>query len=452
MKGIDVSNVAFGTSSILDKVGVTFDGDIKIEIGKNLADVIVNATEPNPDPEPDPDPNPDPTDPPIDPNLPEAINYNSLNDIYMSIVANPENVTELKKLIGSNARMRAMATEQEANLLNFLAEVYTATPYSLSSELSRKSVENFSNIIMDKDLRPNNKKWSVFGGFSHLAGDIENSYFGQNKYTWDTKERINDVENTLTGLYAIGEYGVSDTFSLGLLFGANNLESKLANYSKVDGTGVYLSGFMKKYVGNFRLLAGIGYQYGDYTADRSISGVDKIRTYEADYNDKTLNLYTDVKYSHMLTKNLYIEPSIRLNYINISQDGVNESGALSIQTDSKNFDYTTLRFGVDLRKDFHFTSVKQSLSLGTYYEKMSSGNENEKITARFNGGSDFNLLVAGKDGDRIGVKAKYGIEAGNGLSFDFSVDYGFEKDINIGDTKRTNKGEWRIGAGLGYKF
>ena len=75
--------MAFGTSSILDTIKVTNGKEIEIEIGKNLGDVVVNPNDP---------------EEPINPEnkLPENINYESLNKIYKSILANSENVTELK--------------------------------------------------------------------------------------------------------------------------------------------------------------------------------------------------------------------------------------------------------------------------------------------------------------------------------------------------------------------
>lgn len=437
IEGIEVDNVAFGTSSILDTVKVTNGKEVEIEIGKNLGDVVVNPNDP---------------EEPINPEnkLPENINYESLNKIYKSILANSENVTELKKLLGSD--LKTLETEQEKYLVNYLAEIYTSTPYSLSSELSRKSIENLGEIIANKDLKPTEKKWSIYGGFTHLDGDVENIYYGQNKYSWDNGYKKDSVENKMTGLYTFGEYGIKEDISLGVIFGANNLESSLSNGSKVDGTAIYLGGFVKKYMKNLRLLAGIGYQYGDYEIDRYSLGADMVRAYNSDYNDKALNLYTDIKYSHVLKEKFYLEPSIRLNYTHISQDGADESGKLSIKTDSKDFDYMSLRVGMDIRKDFYISDIKQSFSLGSYYEKMIDGDENEKITGRFSGGSDFNILVAGKNKDRVGLIAKYETELENGISFDLKGDYSFERSIYIGDMKHTDKGEWRIGAGLGYRF
>lgn len=446
MSGIDVTNVAFGTSSILDKVEVELDGDIKIEIGKDLGDVIVKPEEPEkPDPDPDPNPDPDP-----DEKLPENINYESLNKIYGSIVENPENVTELKKLIGSD--LKTLSTEQEKYLVNYLAEMYVSSPYSLSSELSRKSVDNFVDIVSDKDLKPKEKSWSIYGGFTHIDGGVENSYYGQNQYTWDNGIKKDKIDSKLSGLYTFGEYGVKDNLSFGVIFGANNLESEVANGSKVDGTAIYLGGFVKKYMGNLRLLAGAGYQYGDYEVDRYSLGADKIRDYGESYNDNTFNLYTDIKYSHMVRENFYLEPSIRLNYIHISQEGIKESGKLSIETDSKDFDYTNLRFGMDIRKNFYTANMKHSLVFGGYYEKMLDGDENEKITARFEEGSDFDILVAGKNRDKVGVRVKYEVELENGISFDVKGDYSFARDVHIGDMKHEDKGEWRVGVGLGYRF
>ncbi len=49
--------------------------------------------------------------------------------------------------------------------------------------------------------------------------------------------------------------------------------------------------------------------------------------------------------------NLFLEPYATLSYTYVDQDGANEgSKTLAIETDSKSFDYTVGKVGVDLKK------------------------------------------------------------------------------------------------------
>ena len=84
--------------------------------------------------------------------------------------------------------------------------------------------------------------------------------------------------------------------------------------------------------------------------------------------------------------------------------------------------------------------------------RLLTGADEENITGRFKGGSDFDILVAHKNEHSIGLNAKYALELENGILFDVKGSYSFERDSHNGSGKNRNKGEWIAGTGLGYKF
>ena len=383
-------------------------------------------------------------------NLPYSPNlrYEKLNKIYHSIVS-------VEDLLGNFN----VDDERLVLFLDYLNNIYAGSPYSYSSELSRKSAGMFRDIVVDNIFRPEKDKWMIYGGLTHIDGGTKDTYYGKGYYTTDIGSSDMDADTKITGAYMLGEYGVSDTLTSGVVIGGNKLKSDLSNGSKVDGSAMYLGAYAKKYLGNLKVTAGAGFQYGDYDADRM--AVNKVASdetkavmkYSDNYNDITYDIYLNGRYSHQVGDNLFLEPYATLSYTYVDQDGANEGNkTLAIETDSKSFDYTVGKAGVDLKKVIPHEKGKSTLSVGVSYTKILDGADEEHITGRFKGGSDFDILVAHKNEHSIGLNAKYALELENGVIFDVKGTYSIERDSHNGSGKNRTKGEWIVGAGLGYKF
>ena len=380
--------------------------------------------------------------------LPDYLEYSQLNKIYQSIVS-------VDDLIGNFN----VDDEGLVLFLDYLNNIYAGSPYSYSSELSRKSVGMFRDIVTDNQFKANTGKWMIYGGLTHVDGGTKDTYYGKGYYTYDIGSSDMDADTKITGAYMLGEYGVSDTLTSGVVIGGNKLKSDLSNGSKVDGSALYIGAYAKKYIGNLKVTAGAGFQYGDYAADRM--AVNRVASdtemsgmkYSDNYNDMTYDIYLNGRYSNSIGDNLFLEPYAILSYTYIDQDGANEgSKALAIETDSKSFDYTVGKVGVDLKKVIPHEKGKSTLSAGISYTKILDGAEEEYITGRFKGGSDFDILVAHKNEHSIGLNAKYALELENGILFDVKGTYSVERDSHNQSGKNKTKGEWIVGAGLGYKF
>ena len=372
-------------------------------------------------------------------NLP---NYDSVNKIYKSAIQTDDNVNALLELTDSSSSYE----EQNENLVLFLEEIYAESPYSYSSELSRKSAGMFRDIVADNMFRPNLNQWLVMGGLTHIDGGTEDRYYGKNSYKpFDTA-----ADTKLTGAYALGKYGYSENVTLGVTAGGNRSEAEL-NRSKVKGNSGYIGAFAENYRGNLTLKAGAGVQYSEYDADRNTIGG---YSYSDKYSDMTYDIYLNGRYSHNIGDNLFLEPYGTLSYTYVDQEGTDEgSKVLAIETDSKSFDYTSAKVGVDLKKVIPHEKGKSILSAGVSYTRLLSGADSDNLTGRFEGGSDFDILVASKNEYSLGLNAKYTLELENGVLFDVKGTYSIERDsYNDGNTRNRNKGEWIVGAGLGYKF
>ena len=178
-------------------------------------------------------------------------------------------------------------------------------------------------------------------------------------------------------------------------------------------------------------------------------------SYSDNYNDMAYDIYLNGRYSHNIGENLFLEPYGTLSYTYVYQEGADEgSKVLAIETDSKSFDYTAAKVGVDIKKVIPHEKGKSTLSAGVSYTRLLTGADEENITGRFKGenATDFDILVAHKNEQSIGLNAKYALELESGILFDVKGNYSLERDSHNGTGKNRNKGEWIVGAGLGYKF
>ena len=375
--------------------------------------------------------------------IPDETEYKALDKIYQSSKTD-DNMNALVEIVDSSSD-----EEQWKKLLSFLGGIYTETPYSYSSELSRKSMGMFRDIITENQFKPNLNQWLIMGGLTHVDGGTKDSYYGQNYHEIDTGTADVDVDMKLTGAYALGKYGYSENVSLGVTAGGNRSEAKLP-MSKVKGNSGYIGAFAENYRGNLTLKAGAGIQYSEYDANRATLGG---HSYSDKYSDMTYDIYLNGRYSHNIGNNLFLEPYGTLSYTYVDQEGADEgSKVLAIETDSKSFDYTAAKVGVDLKKVIPHEKGKSTLSAGVSYTRLLTGADEENITGRFKGGSDFDILVAHKNEHSIGLNAKYALELENGILFDVKGSYSVERDSHNGNGKNRNKGEWIVGAGIGYKF
>ena len=379
---------------------------------------------------------------------PDDINYYQLNKVYKGILS-----TDQIKYFD------VVSQENLSALLGYLNDVYAGNPYSYSSELSRKSMGIFRDIITENLFKADTGKWMIYGGLTHIDGGTKDTYYGKGYYTYDIGSSDIDADTKITGAYMLGEYGVSDDFKAGVAVGGNKLKSDLSNGSKAEGNAMYIGGYTKKHIGNLKVTAGMGFQYGNYDVDRlAINNVpsdiaEPVMKYSDNYNDISYDIYLNGRYFHSIGDNLYLEPYGTLSYTYVKQDGADEENkTLAIETDSKSFDYTSAKVGLDLKKVIPHEKGKSTLSVGASYTRLLNGADEEYITGRFKGGSDFDILVTHKNEHSLGLNAKYTLELENGILFDVKGSYAIERDSHNQSGKNKTKGEWIVGTGLGYKF
>ena len=445
------------TNSILNGAKVSeeltdgkYNTNIKIEAKKDLFSIgknIIPPVTPNPDK-------------PVDPILPSVDNdlYESLNEIYKGIyTGGNEDFNALNDIVTEHTfidkdkddyTVIKIEKMQLATLLEYLRNVYSETPYSFSNESTRKSLALFHSVVRDNSFKAKEDEWLIYGGLTYQDNDQEQTFYGRNYHSFDIGASYTDVNIKTAGAYGQFEYGHTDTLSTGIMIGGSNSDVKVGA-SKLEGTGAYVGVYAKKDIKDLRITTGIGYQYTEYDATRrTVNGV-----YTEDYKDTGLNLYLDGKYSYDLGNNLFIEPKAGLSYAHIEQDSIkeNNSKALALNVNSKDFDVLKGNVGVDIKKVIPTEKGKHSVSVGVSYKRILDGEKTDYLTANF-GGSDFELLVPHKNKGQASIGVKYEAELENGMFYDIKGNYFMNSDAKESTHKNADRGEWRVGLGFGYKF
>lgn len=436
-------------------------GDIKVTVGPDLFELISPPEPPKPpvDPEPPIDP-----EPPVNKYQPR---YTQLNKIYKSLIADGDNInaiypttsiTLLKQYL--DYPVQSDVTDMAlGNLLTLLNEIYTASPYSFSSELSRESMGLYSDAIIDNPFKAREKEWMIYGGLLHESVDLKDRYYAKNYHGFDTVDKATNlkVDNKVTGAYTLAEYGIDSTLSAGAILGGSKNKSDISNGSNLDGNSFYIGGYFKKDIEELRVIGGIGYQYTDYDAKRVAGNMMQSFSYDNDYSDNGLNIYLSGRYDYALGNDFYLVPKAKLSYTYIDQDSVNEGDKpLAMNVDSKSFDVFEGLIGVDLKKEFLHESGKSALKVGVAYKRILSGYEDDYLTANMKNGSDFDLLVPDKVKNNYIAGIGYEYESQKGVLFNVNGSYSFDVKENNStkDNSRTKNSAngWSIGAGIGYKF
>lgn len=413
------------------------------------------------------------TNPPVNPDPPVKTHncqrYEELNKIYKSLIANGDNINAinattslemLKKYLNypteCSGEIEKKALE---NLIKLLNDIYASSPYSFSSGLSNKSMDLYAKTIIDNPFKARDKEWMFYGGLLHESIDLKDKYYGKNYHGFDIRDKTSNVkaDNKITGAYALGEYGINSTLSLGVLLGGNKNKSDISNGSNLDGNGFYIGGYFKKDIKDLRILGGIGYQYMNYDAKRVAKNMMQSFSYDNSYNDNGLNIYLDGKYKYSLGDDYYLVPRANLIYNYIKQDGVNEgNSALAMNVDSKDFNMLEGEIGLDIRKEFLNVNGKSSIKAGVAYNRILSRAEDEYLQAKMKGGNKFDLLVPDKVKNRYSVILGYEYESEKGVLFDLKGSYSFNVDesnsIKGNVSSKNSEKSWIIGAGIGYRF
>lgn len=433
------------TDSIIHSATLNDNEDIKITVKRDLDEVISGPVDPV-----------DPVDPdPVTPKPKVAIKYPKLDLIYKSIISSDLNINALNPTVAGielnetlddvrtidesvpSRAIRAVKTAEvgKEELLNILNDIFVENPYGYASYTSKESIDIFSNLVLNNSIKPNAGRWMTYGGATY-----DNS---RCTATTDNTFADKDIDNDIYGGYALGEYGISNNSSVGVILGGTNSDTDISNASKLEGNSFYVGTYGRTEINNFKLKAGIGYQYTDYDTTRVAANTYQYGKYENSMITNGFSCYTSATYSFNLGKNYFLEPKFNLTYTRISQNSVNEGKeALAIEVDSKTIDYLDTEIGIDLAKELKLNKGSMKFKLGASYLYALDGADKDYLTGRMDGGSDFDILIPKRDKDMAKI----------GVSFEGEQENGFIYNIGGGYITGSDLDEYYVGTGIGFKF
>ena len=418
------------TDSLVLDAKLKDDGNILVTVKESI------PLEPPVDPE-DPEP---PVNPSIDPEL-----YEELNKVYESIVSTGE--------IGvlADTTLLEGKTYEEAleALLSILDQIYANNPYAYSLKSSRDSLKLFEDNLSYLNIKPKESEWIVQGKGFYSGVKNDSSESGKGYYGFDTSHRNYETKTSFSGGLATAEYGLTNDSSVGFVLGGGHQNTDFKGSSKIKGNTLYLGAFAKKEMNQFRLMSGIGYQYGSLKGERSVSNLYNSFKTDDTYDVNSFNAFVEVKYDYALNNDWTLSPKAKLSWYYVSQDSVNEGyepGNLSLKVDSAKANTGDLEIGFDLKNTLALNSGKLSniLSAGVI---NTLGDKEKDLTGNILGaqgaGSGFDIqgIKLPKTSGKLSYNLEY--EKTNGMIYTLGIGYEFAKDNNKNITAT---------VGLGYKF
>ncbi|MBC2856950.1 autotransporter outer membrane beta-barrel domain-containing protein [Cetobacterium sp. 2A] len=399
-----------------------------------------------------------PIDPPIDPPVDPPVNppvepptvidsllYEKLNKVYQSTVT----AGEIGALANTTLLEDKTYEESLGGLLTILDQIYANNPYAYTLKSSRDSLKLFEDNMSYLTIKPKENEWIIQGKGIYTGVKNDNASSGKNYYGFDTGHRNYKTTTSTSGGLATFEYGLSDKTSIGGVIGGNNQDINFKGSSKIKGNSLYLGTFAKTDINNFKLMAGLGYQYTAADADRSVSNMyDSFKTSDK-YDINSLNAFAEVKYSIEGNDNWTLEPKARLSYYYIEQDNVNEGytpGQLSVGVDKANSNTADLELGIDLIKNVYLQQgkLKNIFSFGIINTIGDKSKElNGYVLGNSKDGNKFD--IQGVELPRTSGKVAYNLELEqtSGMIYTAGVSMEFAKDYNRNASAT---------IGLGYKF
>ncbi len=380
--------------------------------------------------------------------------YEKIDGIYESLVSSgnknvnklylrDRNINTLYTTVNLNDKTEAEARE---NLFYLLNDIFMANPYGYVSRSSHETFGLFNESILSDKFKPNKGNWLIYGNLNIGGSDYDNYYdnhFVGNYYGFDTEKVVINSESRNYGGYGKAEYGLTDKTSAGIMVGGANSKTDISNGSKLDGDLMYLGGYGKTEINNFRLVGGVGYQYGNFDTTRIAKNDYQSFKHEEDMKTDSFGVYGGVTYEHSIGEKWSVEPNLSLRYTNVKQSSVDEGESiLGISVDSENKGYLDGEIGLDVVRTVRYNDRLAKIRAGVSYSHSLEGADASYVTGRFQGSSDFDILLPEESEGKAKVKASYDVEYDSGVVF----------NVEGGYTSGKNASDYYVGVGVGYKF
>ncbi|MCF2625991.1 autotransporter domain-containing protein [Fusobacterium perfoetens] len=308
-----------------------------------------------------------------------------------------------------------------------LDKIYSSNIYSETVKAAYDTVKMNEEAVLSLARKSEVGKWTAEG----------KALYSKDEY--DRKGTVGEYSSEIesTGLMAAFGYGLNETTTAGIAFSGVKQDVDTDGGS-ADADLFYLGVYGNKIVGNYDFTAGLGYQFGEYEADNTITNVhgsDK-------YDSKALSGYVQGRYTADLGDGLSLQPRVRLGYTYVEQDDTRDSYFGVSDAEITTFD---AEFGLDTVKSVQLEKSKVDVKFGVSYVRT-MGDTDDEFTGRFYGATaseGFNVLGA-ELAENV-VKFNLGAEVTNENGFFYNGGLTYEFGSNDTDV-------YGVNVGVGYKF
>lgn len=370
-----------------------------------------------------------------------AIKYAHLDKIYQSIVS-ADKIDEISETTTLSDKTKEEAIKAQ---LEFYGKIYHSTPYAYSHEISEKSAELITNSLINSKTMPEFKKWIFGGSIAGQEADSDNNFYGANYYGVDNTKAEADIESSIYGAYAFGEYGIAEKQSVGFAVAGTKSDTDISGNSKIKGNSVFVSAYAKQEINNLRMITGLGYQHGFYDSTRTVSNDYQSMSVDKKYEDNLFTIFAGARYSYSLGNNFFLEPNAKLNISHTMQNDINETdnNDLSIEVEEQDFTSVDTEIGFDLVKKINLQKGILNLKLGTSFIYSLEGYEEEYMKAKITGAEkDFEIISPESDRERVRFNIGAEYETEKGMFYNLHGNY----------ITSSNETDYCISFGAGYKF
>lgn len=302
-----------------------------------------------------------------------------------------------------------------------MEKIYYSNIFAKTVKASYTGVKLVEDKISDLSTTTEVGKWTAMG----------TGLYNVNK----NKEQGFENKIETSGLVGSMEYGLNPTTSVGVALSGAYQDVKAAT-GKADGELMYVGTYAKKEYGPYKLIAGLGYQYGRYKADNTTGYVSSSNK----YSTNTFSTYIEGRYTMNVGDAVSIEPKLKLGYTYVDQEDAKDT---YIGVSDANLSTFDTEVGADLVKTIAIENGKVDMTFGASYVRA-MGDTDKDFTGEFaksNGTFDIVGANLAKNTGKFDLSVK--VSKDSGIFYKGGVSY------QVGSDKTRDYG---VNVGLGYKF
>ena len=329
--------------------------------------------------------------------------------------------------------------EEEAlqELKELLSQLKDTNIYSKVNKIAKNEISTYTNIPFDINRSLSENKHYTRGGF--ISNRTVQDNFKGNIYT----------------AYGIYEYKFKDNTSIGFMVGGANTNHKITHTkrsaestptdSTIKGTSAYLGSYFNQELISSKInwINGLGLQYGSYKAERHLKNNYQSFDSNGKVKIKGLNTYTGFVISYPIQEDVALQFKGILSYTFLQQGRVKEKNGLTIDVDSKNYNYLDSEVGIGMSKTLYDIDGKSNLTASISGISGLYGYKNDNLKARITGStSSFEIKGDRVKKDAVKILIDYNVQKATGFNYGLEGTYISNSDEN----------NVKIGIKAGYTF